>query len=65
MKDTTTNDIIEEHTPSVKKLVNKLRKFILNAVPEVYEKALPGWHVIGFRYPDGDISVQYFHSKTR
>jgi hypothetical protein len=46
MKDTTTNDIIKEHTPSVKKLVNQLRKFILNAVPEVYEKALHEWHVI-------------------
>jgi hypothetical protein len=47
------DDIIKEYTPSVKKLVNQLRKLILNAVPEVYETALPGWHAIGFRHPDG------------
>jgi hypothetical protein len=52
MKDITVNDIIKEHTPSIKKLVNQLRKSILNAVPEIYEKALPGWHAIGFRHPE-------------
>jgi hypothetical protein len=52
MKDITTNDIIKEHTPSVKKLINQLCKFILNTVPEIYEKVLPEWHAIGFRYPE-------------
>lgn len=53
MKEITPNDILKDHTPNVKNLVKQLRKFILNTIPEVYEKALPGWHAIGFRHPEG------------
>lgn len=49
----TSNDIIKGHTANVKIIAKKLRKLILETVPGVYETALPGWHAIGFRHPDG------------
>ena len=65
MKDITVNDIINERTPSVKKLVNQLRKFILNAVPEIYEKACLDGRQLGLGIQSDDIFAQFFHSKTR
>jgi len=47
---TTPNDILKDHTTNIKNLVNALRKTILDSVPDITEKALPGWHAIGFRH---------------
>jgi hypothetical protein len=47
----TPDDILAEHTPSVRELSNQLRTLIKQTLPEVKEVAYPGWHAIGFRHP--------------
>ena len=64
------NDILKNHTSNIKNIVNVLRKTILDSMPDIYEKVLPGWHAIGFRhqtgghfcaiFPYGDMVKLYF-----
>ena len=44
-------NILKEHSPSVRQIVEQLRKVVRSTVPEMTEKAYPGWHGIGFRHP--------------
>ncbi|MBM3903662.1 MAG: DUF1801 domain-containing protein [Thaumarchaeota archaeon] len=44
------DNILKSHNTSIRKISNELRKIISSAVPEISEKALPGWHAIGFRH---------------
>ena len=39
------------HSPRVRALAARLREVVCRTVPEAIEKAYPGWHGIGFRYP--------------
>ena len=48
----TPEDILRDHSPSVVKLVSELRRIARITLPEVTEKAYPGWHAIGYRHPE-------------
>ncbi len=43
--------ILGSHSSKVRSLANRLRLFIRKTIPEVEERAYPGWHGIGFRHP--------------
>ena len=48
----TPEDILRDHSPPVVELVAELRKIVRKTLPEVAEKAYPGWQAIGYRHPD-------------
>lgn len=48
---TTPDDILREHKPAVQAAAQALRALVHDTVPEMTEKAYPGWHGIGFRHP--------------
>lgn len=48
----TPEEILRDHSPPVVELVNELRRLVRSTLPEAIEKAYPGWHAIGYRYPD-------------
>jgi hypothetical protein len=48
---TTPDDILSDHTPAVQATANALRALIIDTVPEMTERAYPGWHGIGYRHP--------------
>ncbi|OGO71826.1 MAG: hypothetical protein A2Z49_04385 [Chloroflexi bacterium RBG_19FT_COMBO_56_12] len=44
-------DILVDHSPEVRSLVEQLRRLIRETVPEATELAYPVWHAIGYRHP--------------
>jgi hypothetical protein len=42
----TINELLEDHSPRIRSLVERIRKIIVVAVPEVEERINPGWHAI-------------------
>ncbi len=48
---TSPDDILRDHSPTVQATANALRALIIDTVPEMTERAYPGWHGIGFRHP--------------
>jgi hypothetical protein len=55
-KEITPEDILADHTPEVRALVERLREIIRGTVPTAVEASYPGWHAIGYRHP----GVGYF-----
>jgi hypothetical protein len=49
----TVADILEPHSPAVRELAETLRELIKELVPNVREKAYPGWHGIGYHSANG------------
>ena len=47
----TPEDILNDHSPLVRLIAQRLRDLIHATVPEMTEQAYPGWHGIGFRHP--------------
>ena len=47
----TPEDILSGHSPLVRLIAQRLRDLIQATVPEMTERAYPGWHGIGFRHP--------------
>ncbi len=43
--------ILEDHDPHIRQLAQRLRELIKGNIPEVVEKAYPGWRAIGYRHP--------------
>lgn len=52
MKELTPDYILEGLDPKTKKLFNKLRKIILETIPEAKEKVWRVWNAIGYRHPE-------------
>jgi hypothetical protein len=52
----TPEEILADHTPEVRALVERLREIVRATVPSAVEAAYPGWHAIGYRHP----GVGYF-----
>ena len=46
----TPDDILNDHTPEVRAIVEVLRHLIHDTVDGMTERAYPGWHAIGFRH---------------
>lgn len=75
MKELTAEYILEDCDEKTKRLVNKLRKTILQTVPESKEKIWRIWNAIGYRHPqagtfcgiflmkDG-IKIYFMHGKS-
>jgi len=53
----TREEIIEEHTAPVRRLVRNVRRLVSSTVLEATERAYPGWHGIGHRHPDAGYFV--------
>ena len=47
----TPDELLDEHTPQVAALAQRLRAFMKATVPEAAERAYPGWRGIGYRHP--------------
>ena len=47
----TPEDVLSDHPPLVRLIAQRLRDLIQATVPEITERAYPGWHGIGFRHP--------------
>lgn len=59
---TTTEDILRGHTPDVQATTERLRAIILDAAPELTEKAYAGWHGIGYTHPQaGYVCAIFLH----
>ncbi len=56
-------DILAEHTPEVRALVERLRKLVRETVPAAAEAAYPGWHAIGYRHLDSGYFCGIFPQK--
>jgi hypothetical protein len=50
-KTVTIEDILANHSPQVRKLVERLRRIIRDAVPSASEAAHAVWHSINYRHP--------------
>lgn len=62
---TTPEDILRDHTPEVQATAAALRSLIGDAMPELAEKAYPGWHGIGYRHPKaGYVCGVFPHAET-
>jgi hypothetical protein len=48
---TSVEDILADHAPPVRWLVERLREIIRQTVPEATESAHPVWHSISYRHP--------------
>ena len=44
-------DILNDDSPLVRLIAQRLRELIRATVPAMTERAYPGWHGIGFRHP--------------
>ena len=62
--DTQVDDILESHNPDVRALVERLRKIILDTVPDAMESAHPVWHSIGYRHPESGYFCGIFPTTT-
>jgi hypothetical protein len=49
--ETTPEDILKIHRREVQAIAQKLRQIVKDVIPDVMEKAYPGWHGIGYRHP--------------
>ena len=47
----TPEDILAAHAPGVRALAERLRRLVLDVVPDAHERAYPGWRAIGYRHP--------------
>ena len=47
----TAEDVLRDHTPVVRALVDELRRVIRSAVPDAVEKPNRGWHSLNFHNP--------------
>ncbi len=47
----TAEDIVANHSPEVRRLVERLRTLITGTVPPATEHPYPVWHGIGYRHP--------------
>src|SRR5688572_22438083 len=47
----TPEQILQDHDLYIQQLAEKLRELIKRNIPEVVEKAYPGWRAIGYRHP--------------
>ena len=47
----TAEDIVANHSPEVRRLVERLRTLITETVPPATEHPYPVWHSIGYRHP--------------
>ena len=47
----TAEDIVANHSPEVRRLVERLRTLITETVPLATEHPYPVWHGIGYRHP--------------
>ncbi len=62
---TSVEDILADHTPPVRLLVERLRGIIRQTVPEATEAAHPVWHSIGYRHPRGGYFCGIFPFQDR
>jgi hypothetical protein len=46
-------DILKDHTPAIRALVERLRRMIRETVPEAVESANPVWHSLSYHHPRG------------
>lgn len=61
---TTPDDILRDHSPHVRQIVGDLRRLIHDTIPEMTERAYPGWHGIGFRHPKAGYVCGIFPLET-
>lgn len=47
----TPEQILESHDTHIRQLAEQLREIIKRNIPQVVEKAYPGWRAIGYRHP--------------
>jgi hypothetical protein len=52
----TPDELLDDHTPAVRALAQRLRRLVRSVCPEASERVYPGWHGLGFHHPD----VGYF-----
>jgi hypothetical protein len=62
---TSVQDILVDHAPPVRLLVERLRGIILQTVPEATESANPVWHSISYRHPRGGYFCGIFPFQDR
>lgn len=55
--------ILADHTPTIRRLANRIRAIVKDTVPEAEERAYPGWHSIGFRHPQAGYFCGLFPSE--
>jgi hypothetical protein len=48
---TSVEDILADHTPPIRLMVERLRSIIQQSVPEAIESAHPVWHSISYKHP--------------
>ena len=52
----TPDELLDDHTPAVRALAQRLRRLVRSVCPEASERAsvrvYPGWHGLGFHNPD-------------
>jgi hypothetical protein len=62
---TSVEDILADHSPPVRLLVERLREIIRQTVPEATESAHPVWHSISYRHPQGGYFCGIFPFQER
>jgi hypothetical protein len=57
--------ILKDHTPQIQVIAEKLRAIVKNTVPNVTEKAYPGWHGIGYTHQQAGYFCCIFPHKDK
>jgi hypothetical protein len=56
-------ELLRGHAPAVQATAERLRAIILDAAPELTEKAYAGWHGIGYTHPQaGYVCAIFLHA---
>ena len=48
----TPEELLAEHTTAIARLADRVRRVVVDAMPESEERTYPGWHGIGYVHPD-------------
>lgn len=57
-------EILAGHTREVRALAERLRRLVLETVPDAVEAAYPVWHGIGYRHPESGYFCGIFPQKN-
>lgn len=62
---TTVDSVLDEHTPHVREIVERLRAIIREAVPEAVESANAVWHSLSYKHPESGYFCGIFPQANR
>ncbi|MFY9270127.1 MAG: DUF1801 domain-containing protein [Candidatus Manganitrophaceae bacterium] len=61
---TKSEQILEGHTPQIRALAERLRRLVIETVPNAVETAYPVWHGIGYRHLESGYFCGIFPHKN-